>query len=519
MMTKNTNHSITAEKIEYYIPLIHVMPMAAYLKDHAGFYVSCNEFYAKQIGITNLHEVEGLTVFDIFNDEKARQVEAQESHAILHQQPQLIRDCTILDDGQIQILISQTIPLYVNNTFLGILGFSFSSEHTCLEKDYQYVSVALSEIIDLIPGHVYWKDKHGKYIGCNDRQAKSLGYSSNQDLIGKSDFEISPKKIAEKIRKNDLKIMNKLSTEQLEEKVINANGTESTMISHKIPLKSISGDILGVLGISFDMTGKTQLLQAYHDKNKAESTTKKMQLISASLAHELRTPMANISMTAASLSHYFPILLNAYKMAKTNHLNVENISSQKTNNLATVINKLGKESKSVSTFLELLLASLRSGHVSQNTFHSEQISSIIKESLGDYPFENNQLSLVQVNLKEDFICFTNKSLLKHVFFNLLRNALWYIASEQKGQITITTLCEDNENIIIFEDTAAGIPPDQLSSVFEDYSTYRKGGTGIGLSFCKMVLESMQAKIACKSTYGSFTRFIISFPKMRSLDDK
>lgn len=55
----------------------------------------------------------------------------------------------------------------------------------------------LEEIIAVLPGRVYWKDKNGVYLGCNDKQAESLGLKRGYEIVGKTDFEITwPKECA-----------------------------------------------------------------------------------------------------------------------------------------------------------------------------------------------------------------------------------------------------------------------------------------------------------------------------------
>ena len=49
----------------------------------------------------------------------------------------------------------------------------------------------LKKVINSIPGHVYWKDINGKYLGCNKQQAKALCLESPSDIIGKTDHDLA----------------------------------------------------------------------------------------------------------------------------------------------------------------------------------------------------------------------------------------------------------------------------------------------------------------------------------------
>jgi two-component system CAI-1 autoinducer sensor kinase/phosphatase CqsS len=106
-------------------------------------------------------------------------------------------------------------------------------------------------------------------------------------------------------------------------------------------------------------------------------------------------------------------------------------------------------------------------------------------------------------------------LLVHVLFNLLKNALYHVAEAGKGEIFVWT--EPNavgENRLYFMDTGTGIHPSVLPRIFDRfYSSMSRGrGSGIGLSFCRMVMDGFGGSIECESVHGEFTRFILSFPK-------
>ena len=66
------------------------------------------------------------------------------------------------------------------------------------------VEKILLDLMAVLPGHVYWKDKEGKYLGCNDLQAKTLGLVSRDDIIGKTDFDLVSEDEASMIRQNDI---------------------------------------------------------------------------------------------------------------------------------------------------------------------------------------------------------------------------------------------------------------------------------------------------------------------------
>lgn len=72
----------------------------------------------------------------------------------------------------------------------------------------------------------------------------------------------------------------------------------------------------------------------------------------------------------------------------------------------------------------------------------------------------------------------------------------------------------------FRDSGTGISADILPKIFDLFFSQTHHGSGIGLAFCKIVMESYGGKIECKSAEGEFTEFILSFPPIsRDKEDK
>lgn len=103
-----------------------------------------------------------------------------------------------------------------------------------------------------------------------------------------------------------------------------------------------------------------------------------------------------------------------------------------------------------------------------------------------------------------------------VAMNLLSNALRY--TPQNGKIEVETLETEAESILRVKDNGIGIPEQELPYIFErfyrtDKSRNRKtGGTGIGLTIAKSIVESHGGKITVESTVGEGSSFTVLLPK-------
>ncbi len=134
----------------------------------------------------------------------------------------------------------------------------------------------------------------------------------------------------------------------------------------------------------------------------------------------------------------------------------------------------------------------------------------MSESFDRYPFNNAaERALIDLVVEEDFEIHAPRLLVVHVLFNLIKNALYYVQRAGKGSITIS--CAPRR--ITVHDTGSGISAIAKAQVFERfYTTTRTGqGAGIGLSFCKMVMESVGGSITFDSLEGEYTTFILDFP--------
>lgn len=121
----------------------------------------------------------------------------------------------------------------------------------------QAIAASVNSYFDylmLIPGNVYWKDLKGVYLGCNLSMLDMVGLSSIQDVVGKTDYDLSWSESAGVLQKNDREVIRSEKLHSFEESTIFDNGSIITMISNKIPLVAKSGEVIGIIGSSIDIS-------------------------------------------------------------------------------------------------------------------------------------------------------------------------------------------------------------------------------------------------------------------------
>ncbi|MBA3898681.1 MAG: HAMP domain-containing histidine kinase [Bacteroidetes bacterium] len=210
---------------------------------------------------------------------------------------------------------------------------------------------------------------------------------------------------------------------------------------------------------------------------------------SAAVAHELRNPLNNISLSCDQLRDELierqikdEDLLIYIDIIKRNCLRL--------NNLVT----------------DLFVAD---GHVSASD--SKTIIYILEESLA---LASDRIKLKKIKLEKiyhsgDSAFYSNPSQLKMAFLNIIMNALESM-EDCNGILKIITSKEDNCFLIRFCDNGSGIKEEEINNLFEPFFSKKKGGLGMGLAITKEVLTRANASIEVQSQYGSGTTFTISF---------
>lgn len=149
------------------------------------------------------------------------------------------------------------------------------------------------QILENSTAVIYLKDIDGRYLFIN-RQYEKLFHISLEKIIGKKDHDIFPKEAADSFRKNDLEVLRKKTSMEIEE-YVPQNDELHTYISIKFPLVSGAEEFYGVCGISTDITERKKLekkLQAYNQRLEAEV---------AERTKELQTKIAELELINKSM--------------------------------------------------------------------------------------------------------------------------------------------------------------------------------------------------------------------------
>ena len=219
----------------------------------------------------------------------------------------------------------------------------------------------------------------------------------------------------------------------------------------------------------------------------------------AMVTHELKTPLVPIQ-------GYSDILLGE-------HLGPLN-STQK--------ERLQIISSSASTLLQLISDLLDAQKLELGQLRIKKEKNNIKDTvektiLAILPTAISDDISLSFDPKKDVIAFYDDDRVKQVLTNLIKNSL-KATSPKTGKVEVTIEEKENEVIISVKDNGRGIPLDAKDKIFKKFyqvdttSTREKGGSGLGLSICKGIVEAHGGRIWMQSNYPKGTVFLFTIPK-------
>lgn len=138
-------------------------------------------------------------------------------------------------------------------------------------------------------------------------------------------------------------------------------------------------------------------------------------------------------------------------------------------------------------------------------------STTVNKALAEFSYPKaSDRERISVLTNTDFTFKGDETRFIFTLFNLLKNAIYYFDQYPKAGIVIRV----NHQTVTVDDTGPGMKPEVFARVFEAFHSVGKpGGTGLGLSFCKRTMRAFGGDITCESVPGSYTRFVMSFPRV------
>jgi signal transduction histidine kinase len=251
--------------------------------------------------------------------------------------------------------------------------------------------------------------------------------------------------------------------------------------------------------------------------------------LAAGIAHEINNPLSFVVLNLNHITTYGRGLLNiveqydkvaAHVKAGTMSAEVEAVlagvqdlkAREEFEEILEELPSLLQESQDGAERIRAIVLNLKEfSHTGEGAHKHADLNRCLQSTLKIVSYELKYKAKVieQYGDIPEILCYPQE--LNQVFMNLLVNASHAI--KQNGEIRIVTARRDEQVVVEISDTGCGIPPENLSRVFETFFTTKEvgKGTGLGLSISSEIVKKHQGRIEVESTVGVGTTFRIWLP--------
>ena len=347
----------------------------------------------------------------------------------------------------------------------------------------------------------------GVIIDANESFCEMSGFSI-EELFGKDGGEV----LLDDFEKERMKERNASRIEGEEDvyelRILNKERKTRYWLVSAAPLLGDDGEVHGSIGIHWDITHLKEMEFELKDaKRKAEESSKAKAMFLANMSHEIRTPLNGIVGMTEQL---------AQSQLDADQRYFTDIMRSASSTLLSIINDV------------LDISKIESGKFSIETTPFN-LNETIRRTLSIFEEKAKQANIsLDIELMDDMgiMHLGDPHRLSQVLFNIVGNAIKFT---QAGYVRVTSNLARGENDIChvsftIEDTGVGMDMIYLTKVFEAFSqedasiTRKFGGSGLGLSIARSIVQIMGGTIQIESEKGKGTRVNIRIP-MRISNDK
>jgi len=216
--------------------------------------------------------------------------------------------------------------------------------------------------------------------------------------------------------------------------------------------------------------------------------------VSAQVAHEVRNPLSSIGLNVEMLQE---------RLAESEFSSDE--AAKETHELLAAV------TREIDRVTEITEEYLRLARLPTPVQRDENLVEVIEDVLS---FSRGELERAQVKVVTTFppgllMAKVDEGQLRQVFVNLVRNARE--AMEGGGTLTVSAWAAKGTAEIRVHDTGAGMTPDVQERIFEPFFTTKAGGTGLGLSLSRQIIEAHGGSVEVESIVLRGTTFILKLP--------
>ena len=366
----------------------------------------------------------------------------------------------------------------------------------------------LQTVMDNFPGVIFWKDKQSIYLGCNQAFATEVGLSNPSEIVGKSDWDLPwsatetnhYRTIDSNVMESGQAIRNIAELQhQIHDRVV-------WLDTSKIPLRNTLGEVIGVIGVSTNISKlkatEKELIHANKELTlqneqqskqavkltlaleKAEESDRLKSAFLANMSHEIRTPMNGIL--------GFAELLREPDLSEDDQKEFLSVIEKNMERMLDIISDIVEVSKIESGQINISIEEMDVNQQMENIFTSFEPQ--FQEKGLQFSIKSTFPS-IQATIK------TDRNKFAAILSYLLKNAIKFTPS---GSIEMGVEKKDHCLEFFVKDTGIGLTDEQKKFIFKRFrqasESYNKKyeGAGLGLSIAKAYVERLGGKIWVES---------------------
>jgi PAS domain S-box-containing protein len=367
----------------------------------------------------------------------------------------------------------------------------------------------LQAVIEATPDEIFVKDLDGRYILCNEAFARFIG-KRPPDVVGRNDFELYPEKDARSFIDADRQVL-AAGKPMAFEGVATGQAGERKYLVTKGVFRDKDGQILGVYGISHDITELQQAHESLEQTREALFRSQKMEAVgqlTGGVAHDFNNILAIILGNIELLRLHFPDDPNA----------------------GEIIEAVMRATLHGKDLTGHLLAFSRRRLLNPQAVDVNTLVASVVRLLGRTLGAN--IRVVTETSRGAGVAFADPAALEAALLNIALNAR--DAMPDGGSLTVRTSTVETAKapatdedlkpgsyaLLEIEDTGTGMPPEVVARVFEPFFTTKTGGrgTGLGLSMVYGFARQSGGTVTIQSTVGSGTTLRLYLPLVENAEE-
>jgi len=416
-----------------------------------------------------------------------------------------------------------------HNALLVVENQRASSESAGWAAQLQRERELLSQIIETVPGGMFWAEPDGCLIDQNERFLLNNGFPPGSQLEGRHLSTVTPRARAdEELELFEFVASSTQARLHVKQRRRNDDGTVSEYELSRVPLSAPDGSLLGVLGIDFDVSARSELELKLAEATKLEAIGQ----LAAGIAHEINTPIQFVGDNLHFLREAFADLSGVARTAATlvtvSAADAPGVTAHRDAVeaadldflLGEVPAALEQSTSGLDRVSKIVQAMKDFSHPGSDEMELSDINLAIESTTTVAASEWKYVAELEMVLDENLPlipCLLNE--INQVILNLIVNAAHAITdaghdSVKRGTITLTTSRGEKDIRIEVADTGTGIPEDVRDRVFEQFFTTKEvgKGTGQGLALAyDVVVNRHRGSIDLESEVGRGTTFVITLP--------